>query len=134
MKTIAQILLPVTLAVMAAGAAQADVTIVFTGQVIGPVAELTPQERAWFRQRWQELPPEEREALRRKLRQDWTDVPPEVRQKQRLELMEKMDGKRDVRRLRERDQYELKEGYGQGYGTRPWQTPATNDDRERGRR
>jgi hypothetical protein len=134
MKAIAPTLLALTVATLAAGGAHADVTVVFTGQVIGPVAELTPQERAWFHQRWQELPPDEREMLRRKLRQDLPDTPPEVRQKRREELMERMDGKREIRRQRERDQYEVEQGYGQGYGTRPWPAPVGNDDRNRGRR
>jgi hypothetical protein len=119
------------LAVLATGSALADPMPVFSGRYIGPVAELSAEERARFRDRWQQLPAEEREAMRRKLRQDWEAMPPEARQQQRRELMNKLEERRDRRGQSSQDDYEA--GYGQGYGTR---LPDGMDfgDRGRGRR
>jgi hypothetical protein len=111
-------LLFVTAAMLAAGSAIANDRNVFVGRPVAVVAELTPEERAWFREHWREMPPEQREALRNRLRQEWQSLPPEERQKRREQLLERMRERRDAGThgpgWRDFDQ-----GYGQGYGTRP---------------
>jgi hypothetical protein len=107
-------------AMLAAGAAMAHDRNTFAGQpfnsvTIGPVAELTSDDRARFRERWREMPPEKREVIRDRLRQDWQGLPPEDRQKRRQELMERMRDRGD-RPSPARDRRD--EGFGQGYGTR----------------
>lgn len=119
------------LAVLATGSAFADNNgSAFGGRVIGPVAELSEQERAWLRERWQRLPPEERASLRHELRQNWDDTPPEARQKRRQELKNRLEDSR-VRR----SQYEEDDngGYGRGYGSRDDREPGY-DSRSRGGR
>lgn len=118
------------LAVLASGTAFAGERPFFTGQYIGPVAELSAEERARFRDRWQQLPADERDAMRRQLRQDWDNVPPEARQQRRKELMYRLEERRDQRH---KNQDGANDGYGQGYGTRFWGEP-NNDDGRRGRR
>jgi hypothetical protein len=85
------------------------------------VAESTPDERAWFRDHWREMSPEQQDAIRNRLRQNWQAVPPEDRQQRRQELIDRMrernqappSGQGHGQERRPRD-----EGYGQGYGTR----------------
>ncbi|TCJ16340.1 hypothetical protein EZJ19_05420 [Parasulfuritortus cantonensis] len=90
---------------------------VFSGQVIGPVADWGSDERARFRNQWEQLPPDQREAMRYQLRQEWDNLPPEARQKRRNELMNRMEERQGGRRPEAQDD---DSGYGQGYGTRPW--------------
>lgn len=92
------------------------------------LAELSPEQRAEFRQKWQSLPPKEREALLRKLKQQWREVPPEERQKQRVELIQRMrgtgsssEGGQEQERLMERPD----DGFGLGFEARQWERPET---------
>jgi len=109
-------LILITVTILATGTAAASGPGIFTGQSIGPVAELSPDERARFRERWQEMPPEQRDAVRNRLRQGWRDLPPEQRQARRQNLIERGPDRGNAppagRDRRDR-------GYGQGYGTRP---------------
>ncbi|MDD5363938.1 MAG: hypothetical protein PHR30_01250 [Gallionellaceae bacterium] len=134
MKATARKLILTALAILASGTAVADDYRVFAGPSIGLVAELSAEERAMFRDRWQQLPPDQREAMRYKLRQDWADQPPEVRPQHRRELMNKLEQRRDRRWQQGQDNNESEPGYGQGYGTRPWDGPNDNDAPRRGRR
>jgi predicted Fe-S protein YdhL (DUF1289 family) len=111
-----QKLILATAAMLAAGTAMADGPGTFSGQSIGPVAELTPDERARFRERWREMPPEQREAVRDRLRQNWQNLPPEERQKRRQELIE--HAHESGNEPPPRDRHKRDEGFGQGYGTR----------------
>jgi len=128
MKATARKLIFTLLAMLATGGALAD-TGIFTGQRVGPVAELSPEERIWFRQQWNRLPPEERELMRRQLQEKWRDLPPEARQKPREELMERMRGQREEPppRPRRPGLAPPEDGYGQGYGTRRWEEPGWED-------
>lgn len=114
---------------LAAGDALADVSAVFDDTA--PVAgmQLTQNERDQFREQWQgmspeqrdavrsrlkerlqAMPPDQREQLRQRLRQEWQNTPPEERQQRREEWLQ---------RLRERDQRNPDDsGYGRGYGNR----------------
>lgn len=115
-------LIPIAVAVLIAGTAFADDSVFLRGQTIGPVAELTPAERAKFREHWNTLPPEQRAAIRSKLRQEWQGLPPEERQQTGQQLLEQM-------RYRQNGPGGLSpgqgggpgddRGFGQGYGTRP---------------
>lgn len=116
------------LAALAVGNAWAGDFPVFTGQTIGPVAELSAEERARFRDRWQQLPANERDAVRRQLRQEWDTMPPEARPQQRRELMQRLEKWPDRRGQNPDD---ADNGYGQGYGSRYWVPP--NNDGRRGR-
>lgn len=122
------------LALLATGIAQADEERVFSGQRIGPVAELSPEERTWFRQQWNQLPPGERESLRQKLRDNGRDLPPEERQGRRREIIERMREQTDAPPPRppQPDWATPDDGYGQGYGTR--RDPREWDDAPRRRR
>ncbi len=111
-----QKLILATAVMLAAGTAMANERGAFSGPSVGPVAELTPDERARFRERWQEMPPEQREAVRDRLRQDWQKLPPEERQNRRQELMERRNDRGDGPSPRDRRKRD--EGFGQGYGTR----------------
>lgn len=133
MNATARKLILTALAVLATGVAMADEYTVFSGRTIGPVAELSAEERAWFRDRWQRLPSGERENLRRKLLQEWADLPPEERQRRRQELMNKLEERQEQRWERGIERSMPETGYGQGYGTRPWDN-GMNDVRHRGRR
>ncbi len=120
MNTIRELLL-VTCAIVASGSAAASDYGVFTGKYIGPLAELSAEERAWFHSHWQQMSPEERDAVRRKLRREWRDTPPEERQKHRQELADRLRGRPGFVpppgpgwKARQED------GYGQGYETREW--------------
>lgn len=113
---------------LATGSALADDSRVFGDRPLGPVAELSPDERAWLRERWQRLPPEDRESLRRELREKWDELPPEERQQRRKELKNKLEERHDRRHSQDDDRRE--EGYGRGYGSRPYEY----DDRHGGRR
>lgn len=123
MTATARKLILTALALLATGTAVADELGVFTGRILGPVVELSAEERAMFRDRWQQLPADQREVMRNKLRQDWADQPPEVRQQHRRELLNKLEQKRNQRWPQGQDSNESEPGYGQGYGTRPWDGP-----------
>jgi hypothetical protein len=114
---IIQKLILVTFTMLAAGAAMANDPGAFLGQSIGPVAELTPDERARFRERWREMPPDQRDAVRDRLRQDWQNLPPEERQRRRQDLMGPMRDHGDAAQPGHGRHYR-DEGFGQGYGTR----------------
>ena len=116
MNTTARRLILTALTALAAGGALADQP----GRLFGPLAELSAQERAQLRDRWQRLPAEEREAVRRDLNQRWPEMPPEARQQERRQLLDRLEERRDPRNQREQERYEQRDGYGQGYGTRPW--------------
>lgn len=133
MNPVARSLILTAFAVLAAGPAAADRGAVYADGRIGPVAELSPEERVWFQERWQELSPREREQMRRTLRREWSDLPPEARQKRREVLMKGLEERRETRSRRERDDHEPEEGYGQGYGTRDWDDHEAAGNR-RGRR
>lgn len=119
------------LAILATGSAFAGDQFFLSGQTIGPVAELSAEERARFRDRWQQLPADERDAVRRQLRREWDTVPPEARPQQRRELMQRLERQPDPRGP---SQSGYDDGYGQGYGTRPWDAPNNHGDGRRGRR
>lgn len=114
MRTTQKLILAV-LTALAAGTALADGR---AASPIGPLAELTPDQRALFRERWREMSPEQRDAVRNKLRQEWQGLPPEQRQQRSQEVFERMHGRQLDGQGRDgsRDQ-----GYGQGYGTRSGQ-------------
>jgi hypothetical protein len=114
---------------LATGSALADDSRVFSGRTLGPVAELSQEERAWLRERWQRLPANERDSLRRELRDTWDEVPPEARQQRRKLLKERLEEHRD-RRHQSEDNNRHDDGYGRGYGSRPNEY----DDRRDGRR
>lgn len=134
MKATARKLIFTLLASLAAGGAVADI-VIFTGQRIGPVAELSPEERIQFRQQWNQLPPERRELLRRKLQEKWQDLPPEQRQQQRQELMDRLRIQRDAPPPRppRPDLVAPEDGYGQGFGTRRGEQPEWDDSPRRRR-
>lgn len=117
MNATARKLILTALAVLATGSAAADDRSVFTGATLGPVAELSAEERARLRERWQRMPSEDRDAMRRQLREEWAEVPPEARQQRRQELLERLD-RQEERQGRRDDRRESEAGYGQGYGTR----------------
>lgn len=126
-------LIVATLAIVAAGPAAADDYGVFTGKYIGPVAELSAEERAWFHSRWQQMPPEARDAMRRKLREEWRETPPEERQKHRQELVDRLRDRPGP--FPPRPGWKVpEEGYGQGYETREWEYPEKGSGPGRGRR
>lgn len=117
MRTPQKLILAV-LTALAAGTALADGRAVPAASPIGPLAELTPDERALFRERWREMSPEQRDAVRNRLRQEWQGLPPEQRQQRSQEIFERMRG----RQLNGQGQDQTGDrGYGQGYGTRPGQ-------------
>lgn len=134
MKATARKLILTVLAVLASGAAAASDHSVFTGRSIGPMAELSSEERAWFRDNWQRLPAEDREAVRRKLRQEWADLPPEVRQRRMQELANKVEEKRKETWQREQERDDRETGFGQGFDSRPWGAQDMGGARQRGRR
>lgn len=118
MNATARKLIIALMAALTTGGAAADETV-FTGQRIGPVAEASPDERSRFRQQWNQLPPQERDALRRQLQEKWRGLPPEERQLQRQEVMEQMRGQPAEAPTRSsRPWVAPEDGYGQGYGTR----------------
>ncbi len=114
---ITQKLILLTAAMLVTGEALANGPGGFSGHAIGPVAELTPDERARFRERWQEMPPGQRDAVRNRLRQDWHSLPPEERQKRRQDLIERGPDRGNPPPSG-RDRNDRDRGYGQGYGTR----------------
>jgi len=85
------------------------------------VAESTPDERAWFRDHWREMSPEQRDAIRNRLRQNWQSLPPEDRQQRRQELIDRLRERNNQAPSghdRGHEQHPRDKGYGQGYGTR----------------
>ena len=115
-------IIPFAVAVLIAGTAFADDSVFLRGQTIGPVAELTPAERAKFREHWNSLPPDQRAALRSKLRQEWQGLPPEERQQAGQQLLEQMRYRQNGPGGASPAQGGWPggdRGYGQGYGTRP---------------
>ena len=100
-------------AVAASGTAMAGNHRIFTGQTIGPVAELTSNERAWFQARWREMSPAQREAIRVRLRQEWRGLSPEQRQLRGQELIERL--RRHPVSLPSGEHWRQRDdGYGQG--------------------
>ena len=97
------------------------------------LAQASADERAWLRERWQRLPTEERDRLRRELREEWPSLPPELRNRQRRELLDRVEQRTDKQDRRKSDRYEPEAGFGQGFGTRIWDDPEY-DDRRRDRR
>lgn len=91
-------------------------------QPVARLAELTREERAKFRNQWQHLPAEEREAMLQELRQQWREVPPEERRQKREELMKRARDRDDKDEDRSRKQ-RGEDGYGQGYESRQWDKP-----------
>lgn len=124
-------LLVLALAASGCGGALAREPVYF-GPAIGPVAEASAEERAWFRERWRQMPVEERDAMRRKLQQEWSNLPPEARQEHRQKLFDQLEERRErvVPRFDLRPDEES--GYGQGFGTRIWR--GGEDESRRGRR
>lgn len=76
-----------SVAVFGTGPAAAGGDAVFGERYIGPMAELSIEEQAWFRNNWQQMSPQEREAVRRQFRQEWRETPPEQRHKHREEWL-----------------------------------------------
>jgi hypothetical protein len=132
------------LALVWAGSAAADGRTVFADRYLGPMAELSAEEQAWFRSHWQQMSPDEREAVRRKLRKEWRDTPPEQRHRQREELVDRIRDQGDTGNRPANNRGPERRGgygnygwgmpdggYGQGYENRNWEYP---DDGGRGRR
>ncbi|HEX8980623.1 MAG TPA: DUF3106 domain-containing protein [Parasulfuritortus sp.] len=112
----------IAIAVLIAGTAFADDQVFRSGPTIGPLAELTPAERAKFREHWNSLPPEQRAAIRNKLREEWQGLPPEQRQQTGQQLLEQMHYRQAGPGAPSPGQGGWSggdRGYGQGYGTRP---------------
>ena len=76
----------------------------------GYVQNAAPGQGGQFRDRWQAMPQERRDAVRDRLLQQWQSMPPEERQQHRKEWL---------KRLQERQQHDHDDdGYGRGYGNR----------------
>ena len=90
-------------------------------------------DRNELRDRWENLPPEERAYLRQQFRERVQSLPPERREERRREIMNRWQSEREYGRRWEEDDDHAREGYGRGYEGREYR-PERHEQREHGSR